>query len=220
MQSSSLIRPGKEDKTIAFALYDFNPSNEGQISFKKGDRMTLLDTRSQIDWWLAEHAQSGQTGYVPKNYITTENEGTADTPKWMAGHITRDQAEYWVLQDKLPLGAFLIREKDASLNKKEFVLTVRDAENQPGGNVKHYRIQQSDVDGYLFIRPSTQTFKTLEELVEHYSSHMDGLCCKLTMAALRPSSSKARTAISWEIPRSHLQLMKQIGSGNFGEVWF
>lgn len=52
------------------------------------------------------------------------------------------------------------------------IFTVRD-----GDTVKHYRIRQLD-DGGFFIARRT-TFRTLQELVEHYSKDPDGLCVNL-----------------------------------------
>jgi hypothetical protein len=52
------------------------------------------------------------------------------------------------------------------------LLTVRDVDT-----VKHYRIRQLD-DGGFFIARRT-TFRTLQELVEHYSVDADGLCVNL-----------------------------------------
>jgi len=48
------------------ALYDFTASNEGELNFKEGDVMTVLDT-SDPDWL---RVQLGDTeGYVPANYV-------------------------------------------------------------------------------------------------------------------------------------------------------
>ena len=51
-------------------------------------------------------------------------------------------------------------------------VTVRD-----GDTVKHYRIRQLDEGGFFIARRTT--FRTLQELVEHYSKDADGLCVNL-----------------------------------------
>jgi hypothetical protein len=46
-----------------------------------------------------------------------------------------------------------------------------------GDTVKHYRIRQLDEGGFFISRRTT--FRTLQELVEHYSADADGLCVNL-----------------------------------------
>lgn len=52
------------------------------------------------------------------------------------------------------------------------ILIVRD-----GDTVKHYRIRQLDEGGYFIARRIT--FRTLQELVDHYKQGPDGLCVNL-----------------------------------------
>lgn len=66
-----LSSTSKHCNQIVIALYNYRPSDEGDLSFRKGDRLQLLDDRD-IDWWLAKHLASGQQGYVPKNYVVSE----------------------------------------------------------------------------------------------------------------------------------------------------
>ena len=51
-------------------------------------------------------------------------------------------------------------------------VSVRD-----GDTVKHYRIRQLDEGGFFIAR--RVTFRTLSELVDHYSTDADGLCVNL-----------------------------------------
>lgn len=53
-----------------------------------------------------------------------------------------------------------------------FIVSVRD-----GDTVKHYRIRQLDEGGFFIARRTT--FRTLQELVDHYSKDADGLCVNL-----------------------------------------
>lgn len=52
------------------------------------------------------------------------------------------------------------------------LVSVRD-----GDTVKHYRIRQLDEGGFFIARRTT--FRTLQELVQHYSNDADGLCVNL-----------------------------------------
>jgi hypothetical protein len=59
-------------------------------------------------------------------------------------------------------------------------VTVRD-----GDTVKHYRIRQLDEGGFFIARRTT--FRTLQELVEHYSKDADGLCVNLRKPCVQVS---------------------------------
>lgn len=66
-------------------------------------------------------------------------------------------------------------------------------------------------------------FTTLSELIEHYSREADGLCVILAKPAARietPQTSTFTHDDQWEIDRRSLQLIRQVGSGQFGEVVF
>ncbi|OAV94974.1 hypothetical protein PTTG_06952 [Puccinia triticina 1-1 BBBD Race 1] len=50
------------------ALYDFEPNEEGELSFKEGDIIRVIDSVYK-DWWKGE--LRGQIGIFPVNYIET-----------------------------------------------------------------------------------------------------------------------------------------------------
>lgn len=70
-QQQQLSSASKHSNKIVIALYNYRPNDDGDLSFRKGDRLQILDDRD-IDWWLAKHLASGQQGYVPKNYVVSE----------------------------------------------------------------------------------------------------------------------------------------------------
>ena len=78
--------------------------------------------------------------------------------------------------------------------------------------------------GYCIDIVPRRTFNSLDELVWHYSGEADGLCCHLTVPCSNfktPSTTGLLydTKCVWEIERSSVQLKKQLGAGQFGEVW-
>lgn len=87
--------PGKE---VLVALYAYESRADGDLSFRKGDIMYLLDQRfvfpglglpavethtellpiliygivfSNSDWWYVKHSKGG-TGYVPRNFVAKQ----------------------------------------------------------------------------------------------------------------------------------------------------
>nr|7PVW_A Chain A, Isoform 1 of Proto-oncogene tyrosine-protein kinase Src [Gallus gallus]7PVW_B Chain B, Isoform 1 of Proto-oncogene tyrosine-protein kinase Src [Gallus gallus]7PVX_A Chain A, Isoform 1 of Proto-oncogene tyrosine-protein kinase Src [Gallus gallus]7PVX_C Chain C, Isoform 1 of Proto-oncogene tyrosine-protein kinase Src [Gallus gallus] len=54
--------------TTFVALYDYVASGETDLSFKKGERLQIVGY-NHGDWWLAHSLTTGQTGYIPSNYV-------------------------------------------------------------------------------------------------------------------------------------------------------
>jgi signal transducing adaptor molecule len=51
------------------ALYDFVPSESGELGFSRGDVITVLDSVYK-DWWRGE--LHGKTGIFPVNYVVSK----------------------------------------------------------------------------------------------------------------------------------------------------
>ncbi|MCP9260894.1 Tyrosine-protein kinase [Dirofilaria immitis] len=208
------LTPGRE---VLVALYAYESRADGDLSFRKGDVMYLLD-QSNSDWWYVRHSKGG-TGYVPRNFVARQQ--TVESEEWFAGRIARNRAERLVLASNLPKGTFLIREREA--DTREYALTIRDSDDQRGGTVKHYKIKRLDGDAGFFIT-TRRTFATLRDLVSYYSEVADGLCCQLSFPAPRIAPTRPDlshdTQQNWEIPRNQLQLKRKLGDGNFGDVWY
>eukprot|EP01118_Nematostelium_gracile_P007039 TRINITY_DN2279_c0_g1_i1.p1 TRINITY_DN2279_c0_g1~~TRINITY_DN2279_c0_g1_i1.p1 ORF type:complete len:424 (-),score=115.57 TRINITY_DN2279_c0_g1_i1:13-1284(-) len=57
--------PGLRSAPLAKALYDFNASDNTELSFKSGDQLTIL--AQDGSWWKAE--LRGRQGTIPSNYV-------------------------------------------------------------------------------------------------------------------------------------------------------
>lgn len=99
--------------------------------------------------------------------------------RWYFGKIKRMEAEKKLLLAQNEHGAFLIRDSESRRN--DYSLSVRD-----GDTVKHYRIRQLDEGGFFIARRTT--FRTLQELVDHYSRDADGLCVNLRKPCIQVTS--------------------------------
>uniref|UniRef100_A0A8C8BVB8 Tyrosine-protein kinase n=1 Tax=Otus sunia TaxID=257818 RepID=A0A8C8BVB8_9STRI len=199
--------------TTFVALYDYESRTETDLSFKKGERLQIINN-TEGDWWLAHSLTTGQTGYIPSNYVAPSDSIQAE--EWYFGKITRRESERLLLNPENPRGTFLVRESETT--KGAYCLSVSDFDNAKGLNVKHYKIRKLDSGGF-YITSRTQ-FNSLQQLVAYYSKHADGLCHRLTNVC--PTSKPQTQGLAkdaWEIPRESLRLEVKLGQGCFGEVW-
>ncbi|XP_067301725.1 proto-oncogene tyrosine-protein kinase Src isoform X1 [Pseudorasbora parva] len=205
--------------TTFVALYDYESRTASDLSFRKGERLQIVNNTRKLnpregDWWLARSLTTGESGYIPSNYVAPSDSIQAE--EWYFGKITRRDSERLLLSLENRRGTFLVRESETT--KGAYCLSVLDYDNVKGLNVKHYKIRKLDSGGF-YITSRTQ-FSTLQQLVNHYRQHADGLCHCLTdvCPVLKPQTQGlARDA--WEIPRDSLRLDVKLGQGCFGEVW-
>lgn len=86
-------------------------------------------------------------------------------------------------------------------------------------HVKHYKIQTKS-NGDFFIT-SRRSFLKLQDLVEHYSMASNGLCFRLTKSCPKVARAVVGPSVrSDEIDRRDLRLIRELGSGNFGKVFY
>ncbi|KAI6074183.1 Proto-oncogene tyrosine-protein kinase Src [Aix galericulata] len=148
--------------TTFVALYDYESRTETDLSFKKGERLQIVNN-TEGDWWLAHSLTTGQTGYIPSNYVAPSDSIQAE--EWYFGKITRRESERLLLNPENPRGTFLVRESETT--KGAYCLSVSDFDNAKGLNVKHYKIRKLDSGGF-YITSRTQ-FGSLQQLVAYYS---------------------------------------------------
>ncbi|XP_042238397.1 tyrosine-protein kinase Src42A-like isoform X3 [Homarus americanus] len=198
---------------IFVALYDYDARTDEDLSFRKGEHLEILND-TQGDWWFARSKATKQDGYIPSNYVAKLK--SIEAEPWYFGKIKRIEAEKKLLLPENEHGAFLIRDSESRRN--DYSLSVRD-----GDTVKHYRIRQLDEGGFFIARRTT--FRTLQELVEHYSKDADGLCVNLRKPCIQAIEKPVTAGLShntrdqWEIDRSSLKFVRKLGHGQFGEVW-
>lgn len=53
---------------VVIALYTYQGSEFGDMSFNKGDHMEIIDD-TDPDWWVARNQNTGETGHIPRNYV-------------------------------------------------------------------------------------------------------------------------------------------------------
>uniref|UniRef100_V9KMG1 Tyrosine-protein kinase n=1 Tax=Callorhinchus milii TaxID=7868 RepID=V9KMG1_CALMI len=201
---------GNEEASV-IALYDYEGIHDGDLSFKKGDKLKIIQESGE--WWNARNLGTGEEGFIPSNYVAKDN--TLETQDWFFKGVSRKDAERHLLASGNKQGSYMIR--DSETTKGSYSLSVRDHDPSMGDTVKHYKIRTLDNGGF-YISPRI-TFTSLEELVNHYKKQGDGLCQKLTTSCISQKPQKPWEKDAWEIPRESLKLDKKLGAGQFGEVW-
>ncbi|MED6256813.1 hypothetical protein ATANTOWER_025728 [Ataeniobius toweri] len=202
--------------TLFVALYDYDARTEDDLTFQKGEKFQIINN-TEGDWWEARSLNTGNSGYIPSNYVAPVDSIQAE--EWYFGKMGRKDAERQLLAQGNQRGTFLIRESETT--KGAYSLSIRDWDDAKGEHVKHYKIRKLDNGGY-YITTRSQ-FDTVQQLVEHYTERAAGLCCRLMGSCKRGMPKLAdlsvKTKDMWEIPRESLQLIKKLGNGQFGEVW-
>ncbi|GMT28877.1 hypothetical protein PFISCL1PPCAC_20174 [Pristionchus fissidentatus] len=223
-RNSRLSQTGKIEKTVAtpkreliVALCAYDAMGSEDISMRKGDLLRLVNEKDS-EWWLVENVRTQKEGLVPRSFVARKM--SEECEEWFAHHMSRPRAERLLLGSNLPEGAFLIRERSGS-DGMEFALSVRVRSEHRVPTVFHYRIQRTTDD--RFFLAAGEYFRTLQELVDHYSQDdVDGIVSRLSFAVAqaiprRPSLAAEQT---WEVDRSELQLLRKLGGGNFGTVYY
>lgn len=70
MQHVCFPAPSPQQPTYVQALFDFDPQEDGELGFRRGDFIHVMDN-SDPNWWKG--ACHGQTGMFPRNYVTPVN---------------------------------------------------------------------------------------------------------------------------------------------------
>ena len=53
---------------IIVALYDYNSTDPDELSFKKSERLQIVDA-SDLNRWKTHSLVTGKEGYMPRNYV-------------------------------------------------------------------------------------------------------------------------------------------------------
>ncbi|CAF1288751.1 unnamed protein product, partial [Didymodactylos carnosus] len=201
---------------LYIANYDFNDAQtNGELSFRQQDKLEISDRHTYNEWWFAKNLRTGQSGYVPANYISPINDLTS--MEWYFTDTNRRDAERFLEQPHNGKGTFLIRPSDS--NQGQESLSVLDLSSDKHFHVKHYRIRC--VDSSLYYINSKILFPTLHELVKYYQTKQDRLCCLLSRACpkIKPALADIDRHDLLELDRKQLEKVELLGKGNYGEVY-
>ncbi|CAD7003281.1 unnamed protein product [Ceratitis capitata] len=211
------VQGGLPKRRVVVALYDYKSRDESDLSFMKGDRMEVIDD-TESDWWRVVNLSTRQEGLIPLNFVAEER--SVNSEDWFFENVLRKEADKLLLAEENPRGTFLVRPSEH--NPNGYSLSVKDWEDGRGYHVKHYRIKPLDNGGYYIA--TNQTFPSLQALVMAYSKNALGLCHILSRPCPKPQPQMwdlgPELRDKYEIPRSEIQLIRKLGRGNFGEVFY
>nr|XP_037289181.1 LOW QUALITY PROTEIN: tyrosine-protein kinase CSK-like [Rhipicephalus microplus] len=196
--------------TEVVARYNFNGKSPEDLSFTKGDIMTIVSETPDCNWFRARHSD-GREGLIPLNYILRRAEVKLNSMPWFHGKISRERAEM-LLQPRED-GLFLVRESTNYPGDYTLCVCFR-------SKVEHYRVIYRM--GKLTI-DEEEYFKVLPQLIEHYEQDADGLCTRLSRSVPKQGGElaidhRAFEMAGWAIKKQDLQVIENIGKGEFGDV--
>ena len=168
-------QPGQE----LVATFDFKGRQAGDLSFAKGDSLTVVNVTSDPNYLIARRAN--QTGIIPTAYVSKisnknghhphhQHQSKRNKPPWYHGNITREHSERLLLDGDFTDGCFLVR--DSTNYPGDYTLSILHQRH-----IEHYRVIVRN-DGKLTV-DEEGWFSSLEALVSHYVKDADGLCCAL-----------------------------------------
>uniref|UniRef100_A0A674NBX7 Tyrosine-protein kinase Yes n=1 Tax=Takifugu rubripes TaxID=31033 RepID=A0A674NBX7_TAKRU len=90
--------------TLFIALYEYDARTEDDLSFKKGEKFHIINN-TEGDWWEARSLDTGNSGYIPSNYVAPVDSIQAE--EWYFGKMGRKDAERQLLPGTMSPEAFL-----------------------------------------------------------------------------------------------------------------
>nr|XP_040015871.1 intersectin-2a isoform X4 [Gasterosteus aculeatus aculeatus] len=117
--SSSKSSPSPLPVCQVIAMYDYTAANRDELSFSKGQLISILD-KTNPDWWKGD--ANGATGLLPTNYVTMTTESDP-SQQWCADLMTLDTM---TPQERKRQGYIheLIRTEETYVEDLELVLEV------------------------------------------------------------------------------------------------
>jgi hypothetical protein len=85
LQLKAGLEGGSDGYARAVGLFDFNATAEGDLGFKSGQVVLVLDKVGKGDWWRGR-GMDGKEGIFPSNYVEV-----LELPKQLRGGLTRTE---------------------------------------------------------------------------------------------------------------------------------
>ncbi|KAK2141824.1 hypothetical protein LSH36_1035g01017 [Paralvinella palmiformis] len=208
-------KPKKSDKVKVLAVFSYDSNLDGDLSLEKGEEYEILE-KNEEHWWKAKNSK-GEIGFIPVNYVKIkEGEEDLEEYDWYYPNTSRVKSEE-ILNKEKKEGCFLVRESSTSgMYTLSIYATERDV-----GIVKHYHIKRKGNGDYYLTEKHAH--RTVPMLIHYHKHNCAGLIVRLrsSPAAGRNDISPAIPGLGhdrYEIDRSELQMLQELGAGVFGTV--
>uniref|UniRef100_A0A6I8PXX3 Tyrosine-protein kinase n=1 Tax=Xenopus tropicalis TaxID=8364 RepID=A0A6I8PXX3_XENTR len=198
--------PSRTDRVTA--LYSFNARSTHELTIEQGEELCMISDEGE--YILARKLTGNmESGLVPASYVAQSSlpggHYTIQEP-WYMEVASRNDAERLLFSSPNAHGSFLVRPSDSTPG--HYSLSVRNEDK-----VSHFCISVSP--GGQFYIQNEKVFASIEKLVNFYKTNWKLIKSPL----LKPCVWVAYQRDQWERPRSEFKLVRQLGAGNFGEVW-
>nr|XP_057928559.1 megakaryocyte-associated tyrosine-protein kinase [Doryrhamphus excisus] len=200
--------------TQCIAKGDRRKPKPGELAYKKGDILTIVDTSIiSKGRYKARHNSTGDEGII--HGASVRERGVCVDPSlsfmpWFHGKISGHDAvcKLQPAQD----GLFLVRESIRHPGDYVLCLSVR-------GEVVHYRVMHQ---GNTLTIDGKQHFCNLINMIEFYSHNKGSIAQTLLKSKPKHGTKSAETELSkagWLLDIANLTLGSNIGEGEFGAVF-
>lgn len=195
------------------AIYSYEAMDDQDMSIVKGETYEVLDDAHE-HWWKAS-SRTGETGYIPANYVKKIEKNTLDLYGWYFQGLTRHQSEVKLKEDGRE-GCFLVRD---SSQRDTYTLSVLC--NEGSMLVRHYHVKTNDQGKYYFSE--RHSFDFIPDLIIYHMHNAGGLVTRLRFSPSENTNQPHTAGLAhgkWEIDPSEIEpyIDKQIGKGEFGAV--
>ncbi|XP_068197871.1 intersectin-2a isoform X2 [Antennarius striatus] len=154
--SSSKPSPSPLPVCQVIAMYDYTAANRDELSFSKGQLISILD-KTNPDWWKGD--ANGVTGLLPTNYVkmTTESD---PSQQWCANLMTLDTM---TIQERKRQGYIheLIQTEETYVEDLELVLEVFHKPMSESGRLTETEMGTIFVNWRELIMCNTKLLKAL-----------------------------------------------------------
>ncbi|XP_076029722.1 tyrosine-protein kinase Btk29A isoform X10 [Oratosquilla oratoria] len=198
-------------KKIVVAIYDYNPTEIGDLPLRKNEEYEVLQDAEE-NWWRMRN-RNGEEGYAPSNYVKEKASLGLQQYDWYLGDATRQRAEF-ILKREEKEGCFVVRNSTTTTG----MYTLSVYSKQPTPQVKHYHIKR---EGDLYYLSQSIKCRTIPDLIFKHKYNPGGLCTRLRSPPTHGRQPPTTAGIShdkWEIDPNELNLLEELGSGQFGVV--
>ncbi|XP_028672124.1 megakaryocyte-associated tyrosine-protein kinase [Erpetoichthys calabaricus] len=200
--------------TQCVAKSDHSKPKPGELAYRKGDFVTIMEVSQTKGFYIAQHNQSGEEGLISASSVR-EREAIRVDPNlslmpWFHGKISGPVA----VQKLRPPedGLFLVRE--SIRHPGDYVLCVS-FQNE----IIHYRVMYKD--NKLTI-DNAEYFYNLIDMIEFYMKNKGSIATILLKPKQKEGTKSAAEQLSkagWLLDMEKLILGNSIGEGEFGAVY-